>query len=217
MRHYGELNPGERLTPNQQRTLLQNAIYPINELCAVKNQADQFKTQTGNDLTFDEYLRLLNSAALSRDATMASRRQPLTKQRSMYESEQYDPYNYSYDVNTHKFSPDFADGESFSMDEPISTIQAYAARQQQHPPPQWQQQPKPAGSANSDRSGLLPKEVWSSLTPSDQCQWSSLPASLCAAGLRAPHLHIRLIFMNPLLMIILTSRMLKWRLQWNQM
>ena len=44
-------------------TLLQNAVHPIAELRQVKVQADQFKTHTKQNLTYDKYCALLLSAA----------------------------------------------------------------------------------------------------------------------------------------------------------
>jgi hypothetical protein len=51
--------------------MLQNAVHPIQELRAVKTQADQHKTQTGKELTYDQYLNLLLSAASAYDAQFA--------------------------------------------------------------------------------------------------------------------------------------------------
>jgi hypothetical protein len=43
--------------------MLLNAVHPVQELRAVKTQADQHKTQSGTDVTYDQYVRLLLSAA----------------------------------------------------------------------------------------------------------------------------------------------------------
>jgi hypothetical protein len=51
--------------------LLQNAVHPVQELRAVKTQADQHKTQTGKELTYDQYVNLLLSAASAYDAQFA--------------------------------------------------------------------------------------------------------------------------------------------------
>ena len=136
VRWYGELNPAEKLSKTQQHILLQNAVHPVDELCAVKNQADQFKTQTGNALTFDEYLRLLTSAAISRDASAATKCPPPPCCHSVYQHQlAYDDAidDNCYEVHTHDL--DFADinESSFTMDESIDTIQAFATQQQCHP------------------------------------------------------------------------------------
>jgi hypothetical protein len=51
--------------------LLQNAVRPVQELRAVKTQADQHKTQAGKELTYDQYVNLLLSAASAYDAQFA--------------------------------------------------------------------------------------------------------------------------------------------------
>jgi hypothetical protein len=50
------------------KNMLQNAIHPVQELRAVKAQADQSKTQSGTDLTYDQYVSLLLSTASTYDA-----------------------------------------------------------------------------------------------------------------------------------------------------
>ena len=47
--------------------LLQNAVHPIMELRQVKLQAEQFKTQSRKELTYEEYCSLLLSAAQQYD------------------------------------------------------------------------------------------------------------------------------------------------------
>jgi hypothetical protein len=51
--------------------MLQNAVHPVQEFRAVKTQADQHKTQTGKELTYDQYVNLLLSAASTYDAQFA--------------------------------------------------------------------------------------------------------------------------------------------------
>jgi hypothetical protein len=53
----------EYFSNGQKRHMLQNAVHPVQELRAVKTQADQHKTQTGKELTYDQYVNLLLSAA----------------------------------------------------------------------------------------------------------------------------------------------------------
>jgi hypothetical protein len=66
----------EYFSNGQKRHMLQNAVHPslvlsVLELCALKTQADQHKTQTGKDLTYDQYVNLLLSAASAYDAQFA--------------------------------------------------------------------------------------------------------------------------------------------------
>jgi hypothetical protein len=48
--------------------MLQNAVHPLEELRAIKTQADQHKTQSGVDLTYEQYIHLLVSAAMNYDS-----------------------------------------------------------------------------------------------------------------------------------------------------
>ena len=64
---YHDLNPQQILSADLQCTLLQNAVHPIAELHQVKLQADQFWTQSGKHLSFDEYCSLLSLAAQQYD------------------------------------------------------------------------------------------------------------------------------------------------------
>jgi hypothetical protein len=41
----------EYFSNGQKRHMLQNAVHPVQELCAVKTQADHHKTQAGKELT----------------------------------------------------------------------------------------------------------------------------------------------------------------------
>ena len=47
----------------QKLTILENVVGPIPSLQAIKNQADQFKTQTGTNLTYEKCSEFLLSAA----------------------------------------------------------------------------------------------------------------------------------------------------------
>ena len=67
IRKYHDLTPQQVLSVDLQCTLLQNAVHPIMELWQFKLQADQFKTQSGSTLTYDEYCSLLLSAAQQYD------------------------------------------------------------------------------------------------------------------------------------------------------
>jgi hypothetical protein len=61
----------EYFSNGQKRHMLQNAVHPVQELRAVKTQADQHKTQTEKELTYDQYVNLLLSAASAYDAQFA--------------------------------------------------------------------------------------------------------------------------------------------------
>ena len=48
--------------------MLENAVTPIKELWAVKDQAEQLKTHLGNDLDYNAHSNLVLSAASNYDA-----------------------------------------------------------------------------------------------------------------------------------------------------
>ena len=58
---------GEQFSDALKHVMLQNAIHPLEELHAIKTQADQHKTQSGTDLTYEQYIHLLVSAASNYD------------------------------------------------------------------------------------------------------------------------------------------------------
>ena len=63
VRIYHDLALQQTLNANIQCMFLQNAVHPITELRAVKLQVEQFRTQLGKVLSYEEYCSLLLSAA----------------------------------------------------------------------------------------------------------------------------------------------------------
>ena len=72
--YHGLVEPTMHFQPHFQLTLLQNAVNDVDELRAVKSQADQFKTQTGKDIDLLLYHKLLESAAQALDKKLANKR-----------------------------------------------------------------------------------------------------------------------------------------------
>ena len=109
VRKYHELNPLQKLPTPLQRTMLENAVHPIDELRAIKVQADQHRTQTGTDLTYSQYCDLLMSASQQYDQKLMTpmRRTP---KRHVYE---------------HDLHSETVDHNVFDIDSSISTISAY--------------------------------------------------------------------------------------------
>jgi hypothetical protein len=75
LRRYDKLvNDTERFLASIKHVMLENAVHPIAELRAIKNQADQLKTNSGTALTYEEYSPLiLSAAAFSYDTKLLSR------------------------------------------------------------------------------------------------------------------------------------------------
>jgi hypothetical protein len=68
--------PSAHFHENIKRVMLQTSVHEISELRSVKNHSDQHKTRTGVDLTFSEYLQLIESAASSYDSKNRKGQQP---------------------------------------------------------------------------------------------------------------------------------------------
>jgi hypothetical protein len=92
------------------RTMLENAVSPIDELRQVKNTAALMKTNTGTVLSFESYLQLLMSAAASYDNNF----KPKKTKRQVFSHEIADDDDVSYD------------DDHFDIDLPITTLQAFA-------------------------------------------------------------------------------------------
>jgi hypothetical protein len=94
----------EYFSNGQTKHMLQNAVRPVQELRAVKTQADQHKTQTGKELTYDQYVNLLLSAASAYDAQFAPKthfaaRAPCRAVYSHNITESSDGNNPAYDID----------------------------------------------------------------------------------------------------------------------
>lgn len=59
--------PSEHLSDTHKRTLLENAVHPMEELRIIKTQAAQLAVHSGKILTYDQYCDLLISAAQASD------------------------------------------------------------------------------------------------------------------------------------------------------
>ena len=113
----------DHLSKGQKKTLLKSAVHDLEELRAVTMQANQFKTQTGKDLSFEEYLALLQSAAASYDAQFK-----VTSK--IGNSKPARRTVYSMELANAKFEScdDLIDGESYDIDASIDTIYAHATQ-----------------------------------------------------------------------------------------
>lgn len=83
----------EHFSGRMKRTMLENAVQPLTELRAIKIQADQHKTQSGIDLTYEQYVDLLMSAASNYDIQFKpkDRHGSAPSRRAVYSHELQDP------------------------------------------------------------------------------------------------------------------------------
>ena len=84
----------DHFSDGQKRTMLENAVAPIDELRQIMNNADLEKTKTGQTLTFSEYTSLLLSASAAYDEEFKPK---ASKQRHVYAHDIGDDYDYSDD------------------------------------------------------------------------------------------------------------------------
>jgi hypothetical protein len=66
-----QVDIAEHLSSGQKRSMLQNYVLPVLNFRAVKTKAYQLKAQSGTDLSYDDYVNLLLSAASSYDIQFA--------------------------------------------------------------------------------------------------------------------------------------------------
>ena len=105
----------DHFSDGQKRTMLENAVAPIDELRQIKNNADLEKTKTGRTLTFSEYTSLLLSASAAYDEEFKPKS---TKQRHVYVHDIGDDYDFNDDH----------DAEDYDIDVSVREIQANAHR-----------------------------------------------------------------------------------------
>ena len=117
VRKYETLVPiSDHFSVGQKRTMLESAVHPQMEVWAVKNQVNQYKTQTGVDLSYKQYSNLLLSVASLYDAQFAAKSHPACSA-----AKHHSVYKHDIDV-----SPQDADGDIFyDIDSDLDTIQAY--------------------------------------------------------------------------------------------
>ena len=95
--------------------MLENVVDSIKSLKGVKNQSNQFKTQTGTALACEKYYELLLSAATTHDDKFKQETKFGSKSwRSVYQIEQL---------------PNDGDEASFDIYSSVDMIQAYASQQ----------------------------------------------------------------------------------------
>ena len=139
--------------------ILQNAVHPIDELRQVKNQADQYKTQSGKSLDYDGYVNLLLSAASHYDTEHMPKKPPNFARSTKCSVYQADT-DFTQDIPT--------DLDSYDIDSSIDHIQA-----NEHCINSEDTCYELYVSAQNTGT-RLPFELWKQLTPKDQSTWKSL-------------------------------------------
>src|SRR5512133_2585398 len=117
VRKYHALAPNQKLPTDLQRTMLENAVHPIDALRAIKIQADQHKVHTGAALDYSQYTTLLLSAAQQHDKLLMQS-PALCPCHHVYDHELFknEDIENAYEAYSH-----------YTIDSPILTISAYAS------------------------------------------------------------------------------------------
>ena len=80
--------------------MLENAVHPIQDLQAVKDQANQLQVRLGTAITYDEYCSLLLSAALTYDSQFTTKVNSKGTVRSLYSHNIANDHNSMYNIDS---------------------------------------------------------------------------------------------------------------------
>jgi len=111
----------DHFSDGHKQVMLQNAVLPVMDLQNVKNLADQHKTQSRTDLTYEQYCNLLLSAASAYDASFVAKEalslQPKNWVVYLHDIVETESYDAQEDVLT------------YDIDVPVNTLQAQVHQQ----------------------------------------------------------------------------------------
>ena len=116
--------------------MLENAVFPIQDLRAVKDQASQLQVRLGTTITYDEYCSLLLSAASTYDAQFTTNANSRGTRRSVYGHEITNDHDSTYNIDSDLQLLDINDANG------PDTFEVHYSRSSQRPrltPQQWQQ------------------------------------------------------------------------------
>ena len=101
VRKYEQLVPAsDRFSATIKRTMLENAVHSIQDLRAVKDQANQLQVRLGTAITYEEYCSLLLSAALTYDSQFTTKVNSKGTVRSVYSHNTTNEHNSMYNIDS---------------------------------------------------------------------------------------------------------------------
>jgi len=167
LRLYDELtfHQGTTLTEPFKRAMLDNAVHAIDDLRQVRITQSTLCQQSGQQPSFQQYLDLLNNAAVVYDSYQqsGSMRRPDTNTQRVYATHGvYD--NFSLDEPYEMDNEPDQEHIQFDIDAPLSTITAFAAQQRRSTRP----------ASPPDPSTRLPDSVFAHLSLDDKRTWARL-------------------------------------------
>ncbi len=140
----------DHFSDGQKRIMLENAVAPVTELRQVKINADLEKTKNGRNLTYEEYLNLLLSAATNYDIQFASKK---TKRQV-----------FIHNLIDHDDDCINEDDAYYDIDAPVSLILANSTERRN-------QRPGGNGKSNIVR---MPRDKWFNLDTKSKEIWDKL-------------------------------------------
>ena len=141
----------DHFSDGQKRTMLENAVAPIDELRQIKNNADLEKTKTGRTLTFNEYTSLLLSAAVAYDESFKAK----PSKRLVY------AHDFGNDVDSTNIA-------EYDIDIPVHEIQANVHNR-------MSRFKKPGGPHKEQPQRVrMPFDRWAKLSANDRAVWDQL-------------------------------------------
>jgi hypothetical protein len=147
----------DHFSDGQKRTMLENAVAPLEELRQVKNNADLHTTRTGESLSYDQYSSLLLSAASAYDSHYPQTKSH-GKQRNVYF---HDTAEDDYDNDSGSCN---SDGELYDIDCPIGVIQANVHDRNRY---------KSSGKNQVQRTHME-RNKWLSISEKDRKIWNQM-------------------------------------------
>jgi hypothetical protein len=153
-RRYKRLVPAASHYKDEQKlAMLQVTVHPLCELRQVKNSALLIRqANSGKDLTYDEYVKLLTHAASDYDKVQIKAK----GKRQVYIHNINDDTFDTYDDATSEYEP-------FDIDTPVDTIQAYASNYR-----------PTSNRSNNNNRVQMPKDRWISLDHKTKAIWDSV-------------------------------------------
>ena len=159
-----QVSPTDHFSDGIKRTMLENAIHPIDELRQIKNNADLEKTKTGRTLTFSEYTSLLLSACAAYDEAF----KPKLAKRQVFANDVSNAFD---DGGQYDYDPE----ESYDIDAPVYEIQANAHnRMAPRSRPNGSRPPRSGQQGSQDQRTRMPFDRWSKLSAEERALWDQL-------------------------------------------
>ena len=143
----------DHFSDGQKRTMLENAVAPIDELRQIKGNADLEKVKTERTLTFGEYSSLLLSASAAYDDAFKPK---LAKRLA-----------YAHEIGDAQDVFDTDDPEEYGIDVSVHELQAYVHNRTSRP------RTNQKGKEQAQRT-RMPFDRWSKLSTNERALWDQL-------------------------------------------